>query len=278
MLIDVHMHAFHPKIADKVLAQLKDHYAIAPVGTGMVDDLIARLNRARLDSAVVLTAATTPAQVIPANNWSLSVGRDNPRLIPFGTIHPGFESMEDELDRLERSGIKGLKFHPDFQGYRLDDPALYDVMEMIGDRFVCLFHVGDTLPPEDNPSCPRKLAQLRKVFPAPVMIAAHMGGYRHWKYALEHLATTEVLVDSSSTLAFVDDAMLLRLYRAFGSRRILFGSDYPLFDPGIEIERLQYRLNLSSGELDAILSNAGDILIPHAVTARPKEHEQAKSC
>ncbi|WP_285905936.1 amidohydrolase family protein [Pseudodesulfovibrio pelocollis] len=278
MFIDVHMHAFHPKIADKVLNQLEDHYAIAPVGTGTVDDLIARLNQAHLDSAVVLTAATTPAQVIPANNWSLSIRREHPRLIPFGTIHPGFEGMEDELDRLERNGIKGLKFHPDFQGYRLDDPALYDVMEMIGDRFVCLFHVGDTLPPEDNPSCPKKLAQLRKVFPGPVMIAAHMGGYRHWEYALEHLAATDVLVDSSSTLAFVDDTLLLRLYRAFGSRRILFGSDYPLFDPGREIEQLARRLQLSTGELEAILGNAGDILIQHAVTARPKEQQHTKSC
>ncbi|ADU62450.1 MAG: amidohydrolase family protein [Pseudodesulfovibrio sp.] len=278
MYIDIHMHAFHPKISGKVLAQLEDHYAITPVGTGLVDDLLARIERAHLDTAVVLTAATTPAQVIPANNWSLSIKRDHPQLIPFGTVHPGFDAMEQELDRLEANGIKGLKFHPDFQGFRLDDPALYDVMEMVGDRFVCLFHVGDALPPEENPSCPRKLAQLRKVFPAPVMIAAHMGGYLHWEYALEHLAATDVLVDSSSTLDFVDDPMLLRLYRAFGSRRILFGSDYPLFDPGTELERLQRRLNLSSGELEAILSNAGDILARHPVFARPKEREQAKSC
>ncbi|MUM78156.1 amidohydrolase family protein [Pseudodesulfovibrio sp. F-1] len=266
MFIDAHMHAFHPKIAQKALAQLDDHYTITPVGTGTLDDLLNRLDRAHLDSAVVLTAATTPAQVIPANDWALSIKRDHPRLIPFGTVHPGFKAMEDELDRLEENGIKGLKFHPDFQGFRLDDPALYNVMEMVGDRFVCLFHVGDTLPPDDNPSCPRKLAQLRKVFPAPVMIAAHMGGYRHWEYALEHLAATDVLVDSSSTLDFVDDAMLLRLYRAFGSRRILFGSDYPLFDPGCEIEQLRRRLSLSTIELEAILGNAADILMPGNAT------------
>jgi predicted TIM-barrel fold metal-dependent hydrolase len=267
MFIDVHTHAFHPKIAGKVLHQLEGHYAIPPVGDGHVDDLLARLDRAHLDSAVVLTAATTPAQVIPANNWSLSIKRDHPRLIPFGTIHPGFEGMEKELDRLESSGIRGLKFHPDFQGYRLDDPALYDIMEMVGDRFVCLFHVGDTLPPDDNPSCPRKLAELRKVFPAPVMIAAHMGGYLHWEYALEHLAATDVLVDSSSTLDFVDDGLLLRLYRAFGSRRILFGSDYPLFDPAAEMERLQRRLHLSPCEFEAILTNAAAILAPETAPA-----------
>jgi predicted TIM-barrel fold metal-dependent hydrolase len=256
MRIDVHMHAFHPKISDKVLRQLNAHYSIAPVGTGRLDDLVARIERAGLDSAVVLTAATTPDQVVPANNWSLSIKRDHPQLIPFGTVHPGYDKIEQELDRLEKHGIKGLKFHPDFQSFRMDDPALFEVMEMIGDRFVCLFHVGDILPPDDNPSCPRKLARLHKTFPDTVMIAAHMGGYRHWEYALEHLADTEVLVDSSSTLDFVDDTLLARLYQTFGCHRILFGSDYPLFDPGAEIERLRSRLRLSSSELDRILSNA----------------------
>jgi predicted TIM-barrel fold metal-dependent hydrolase len=261
MFIDVHMHAFHPKIADKVLAQLEGHYSITPVGNGLVEDLIARIDRAQLDSAVILTAATTPDQVIPANNWSLYIKQAHPRLIPFGTIHPGYDKVEQELDRLETNGIKGLKFHPDFQGFRLDDPALYNVMECVGDRFVCLFHIGDALPPDENPSCPRKLAQLRKVFPDPIIIAAHMGGLYHWDYALEYLAGTDILVDSSSTLDFVDDAMLTRLYRAFGSRRILFGSDYPLYDPGTEMNRLQSRLKLSSNELDAILTTASDILL-----------------
>ena len=39
MYIDIHTHAFHPKIAHKVLAQLDDHYGIKPVGTGLAEDL-----------------------------------------------------------------------------------------------------------------------------------------------------------------------------------------------------------------------------------------------
>ena len=34
MFIDVHTHAFHPKIADKVVHQLENHYRIPPVGNG----------------------------------------------------------------------------------------------------------------------------------------------------------------------------------------------------------------------------------------------------
>lgn len=257
MRIDVHSHAFHPKIAHKVVAQLEDHYGIHPVGTGKADDLIDRLDKAGLDKCVVLTAATSPDQVIPANNWAIELKEAEPRFIPFGTVHPGFDRIEEELDRLEENGIQGLKFHADFQGYRMDDKPLYDLMEMVGDRFVCMFHVGDTLPPEENPSCPKKMAELRKAFPGPVMIAAHMGGYQHWEYALEHLAGTDVYVDCSSVLDFVDDNQLKQLFSGFDHERILFGSDYPLFDADEEIKAVSSRLGLSDSQMDDLLSQAG---------------------
>ncbi|MCJ2163951.1 MULTISPECIES: amidohydrolase family protein [unclassified Pseudodesulfovibrio] len=257
MRIDIHAHAFNPKIAHKVLVQLEDHYGITPVGTGKADDLVARLDKAGLEKAVVLTAATSPDQVIPANNWAIELKESNQRFIPFGTLHPDFDRNAEELDRLEANGIKGLKFHPDFQGYRMDDQKLYAVMELVKDRFVCMFHVGDTLPPDENPSCPKKMAALRKAFPGPPMIAAHMGGYKHWEYAIEHLAGTDVYVDCSSVMDFVDDAMLSRLFKAFSPERILFGSDYPLFDAASEIEQISRRLNLNAEELEALLNRAG---------------------
>lgn len=260
MLIDVHTHVFHPKIAHKVLAQLEGHYDIKPVGNGLADDLIARMNKAGIDKSVVLTAATAPAQVIPANNCAIELLK-TPEFIPFGTIHPEFDRMEEELDRLEQNGIKGLKFHPDFQGFRMDDSALYDVMEMVQDRFICLFHVGDVLPPDENPSCPRKLAALRKAFPKPIIIAAHMGGYRHWDLALEELAGNDIFVDTSSSTDFLDDRQLHNLFNSYGKDRILFGSDYPLFDAGTELETITRRLKLSDGDVEDIMTNARNILI-----------------
>lgn len=260
MIIDSHTHVFHPKIADKVLHQLEDHYSITPIGNGLAEDLIERLELAGIDKSIVLTAATAPAQVIPANNWTLHIKETHDRLIPFGTVHPEYTHMEAELDRLEDHGILGLKFHPDFQGFRMDDPKLYDIIEMINGRFICLFHVGDVLPPEQNPSCPKKLAKLQKSFPDTIFIAAHMGGYRHWNEALEHLADTRVFVDSSSCTDFVDDTLLNTLYQGFGKDRILFGSDYPLFDPGQEMDTLKKRLSASSDEIDTILTNTAKLL------------------
>jgi len=260
MLIDFHTHVFHPKIADKVLAQLEGHYGIPPVGAGRTEDLIERMQRAGIERSVVLTAATAPAQVIPANNWALKLQSTHKEFIPFGTIHPYFDRMESELDRLEKHGIIGLKLHPDFQGFRMDDPALYDVMEMINDRFICLFHVGDTLSPEENPSCPRKLRALRKAFPKPTIIAAHMGGYRHWELAIEELSDCDVFVDSSSVMDFVDDAMLKKLFNTYGKERILFGSDYPLFDAGEELDQFKSRLKLAESDIENMMNISRKLL------------------
>lgn len=260
MLIDVHAHAFHPKIAHKVLARLQDHYDIPPAGTGLAEDLLQRVRSAGLDKVVVLGAATEPAQVIPANNWALSLQKEHPEIIAFGTLHPAYDKWEKELERLKRTGIKGLKFHPEFQGFRQDDPALLPIIEAAQKDFIFLFHVGDRPQPADNPSCPYKTAAILDAFPDARIIAAHLGGYLHWPWALDALIGRDVFIDTSSSLPFMDDDTLRTIFRKHDPRRILFGSDYPLFDPAVERRRLQSRLNLTDSDLEIILSNAGRYL------------------
>lgn len=260
MLFDTHTHVFHPKIAHKSINHLENHYDILPKGLGVADDLLARLDKGGLDMAVTFTVATTPGQVVPANNWAIQLAREESRLVTFGTLHPYCEKCESELDRLEAAGIKGIKFHPDFQGVSMDDPAFDRVMEMIGDRFVCLFHVGDSAPPEQSPSCPLKMARLRRKFPEPILIAAHMGGYLHWDYVLEHLGNTDVFFDTSSALPFLGPERFLRLAETLGWDRLLFGSDYPLSDPAEEFEGLRTQLKLSETRMEAMASGIGSLL------------------
>lgn len=260
MSMDIHAHAFHPKIAAKSIAQLQNHYGIQAAGNGLVEDLLARERAAGIDKVAVHTAATAPAQVIPANNWAMELARSHPEIVAFGTMHPDYGDIEAELDRLRKSGIRGLKFHADFQGFFLDEPRFQRVMEAIGGDFVLMFHVGDRLPPERNPSCPRKLARIRRDFPQPTIIAAHFGGYLHWDLAAEHLAGTDVFLDTSSALPYMGDAQLEAILRRHPFERLLFGSDYPLHDPGEELERVRNRLRLTDGRLADLLANAEGLL------------------
>ncbi len=262
MFTDTHTHVFHPKIAKKAIKQLHDHYRIEPQGTGVLDDLLARCTRAGVDRVVVHTAATDPSQVIPANNWAMAMERQSPRVTAFGTMHPDYAEPEKELDRLRKAGIHGLKFHPDFQGFFLDDPKFYRLMEMIGEEWTLMIHVGDRLPPEKNPSCPKKVAKLRRAFPKPRIIAAHLGGFSHWKYVVENLAGMDVYLDTSSSLSFIDDATLRDIITHHPTDRLLFGSDYPLFDPGDEIRLVEKRIAPLGVNVDDLLSAGTKLFAP----------------
>lgn len=262
MFTDTHTHVFHPKIAEKAIKQLHSHYGIEPQGTGVLEDLLSRADRAGIGRVVVHTAATDPSQVIPANNWALDMERQSPRVTAFGTLHPDYAEPEKELARLKAAGIKGLKFHPDFQGFFLDDPKFYRLMEIIGDEWTLMIHVGDVLPPEKNPSCPLKMAKLRRAFPGPKLIAAHLGGFSHWPYAVEHLAGLDVYFDTSSSLSFVDDATLRLLIDKHPAERLLFGSDYPLFDPGDEIALAERRLQPLGVDMERLLLAGTELFEP----------------
>ncbi len=256
---DVHTHAFHPKIADKVVAQLHEHYDIKPEGTGLIEDLLVRERQAGVDKFVVLCAATAPAQVIPANNWIIELQEKYDEVIGFGTLHPEYKDWEKEVERLKRAGIIGLKFHPEFQGFWMDDPRLLPLMEATHKDFIYIFHVGDRAAPKDNPSCPIKLAALARQFPDARIIAAHFGGYLHWKWALEELVGTNVYLDTSSSLSFIPDDMLQAIMDRHPFERLLFGSDFPVFDPVLEVERAQRRMHLSDSRLEALMGNAGEL-------------------
>ncbi len=256
MRYDVHTHAWPEAIAGKVLTQLNTHYGIEPKGTGTVDDLLARAARAGLDRIVAHCAATAAAQVIPANNWAMDLQRQHPEILAFGTLHPDFADWEAELYRLKAAGIRGLKFHPEFQGFWLDAPGLLPIMEAAVPDFVFMFHVGDRPLPAENPSCPFKVAALAKRFPKARIIAAHLGGYLHWEWVMETLVGRDVYLDTSSTLAFIGQDLLERIFHGHPRERLLFGSDYPLFDPGEEMGHLQRRLGLTDREVEALQENA----------------------
>ena len=260
MQIDIHTHAFPPAVASKVLTQLLDHYGIQGVGLGLVDDLLTRARTAGLDKVVVHSAATAAAQVIPANNFAISLQRDNPDVVAFGTLHPDYKDWETQLQRLKRHGIKGLKLHPEFQGFWLDDQRLHPIIEAAQHDFIFMVHIGDRPAPKDNPSCPYKLATLLDNFPQAQFIGAHMGGYHQWQHALTALAGRNVYMDTSSTLDFIDDSTLHALFNKHDHERILFGSDYPLYDPATEMSKLQKRMQFSEGKMEQLLTNACKLL------------------
>ena len=105
------------------------------------------------------------------------------------------------------------------------------------------------------------VADLLRSFPRLQIICAHFGGYRMWEHSLEALAGQDNLwVDTSSTTAYVTPELLRRLLRQHPRDHVLFGTDWPLYDPPVELERLRRMSGLSEDAMDHLLSNAGYLL------------------
>ena len=272
MYIDIHTHAFHPKIAHKAVDHLNEFYSVNCAGDGTIAHLLERERKAEMEKCVVLCAATAPAQVIPANNYAITLQKEHAdRVIAFGTVHPGYEDWESELKRIKAAGIRGIKLHPDFQSFWLDDPRLLPIFEAAQKDFVFEIHIGDRTTPAQNPSCPYKLAAILRQFPRMRVIAAHFGGYRMWAHALDALAGNRfenLWFDTSSTTPFATPLLAQKLLGAFPRERILFGTDWPLYDPVEERQRLQRLASLKDAEMETIMSNATSLLGDSATQAK----------
>ena len=264
MFTDIHTHVFHPAVAGKAVARLAA-MGFATPGTGVVEDLLARAATAGLERVVCHLAALTGEQVRPANNFAVSLAKrarahaKEPAVVPFGGVHPDCPVWPEELDRLERAGIKGLKLHPNFQNLAFDDPRLFPIMEAVGTRFILMCHVGCEKPLDANPASPYKLAKLVGMFPKARIIAAHLGGYADGVVALDALAGKDIWLDTSNT-ARVGEIASRAVIAKHPFERLLFGSDYPLFDPAEDIPRQQKRFGFSDSRMEALMKNADALL------------------
>lgn len=234
MRIDCHTHAFSEKIASKAVEQLINYYNLPTKQNGTLSEIIMRGQEADLDALVLLVAATRADQVRPAHDWIFSKvlsrkpNPKQPQLIPFGTYHPDDLNWLDEIQRLRKAKIRGIKLHPEFQGIDLADPRLLPFFEEISRDFILMVHIGDPRITSNNLSTPRKVAEIARQFPKLQIIAAHMGGYCMWEAAYQELAGAPVYMDTSSTLGYIDPELFKRIVKRHGIERILFGSDYPL--------------------------------------------------
>lgn len=262
-VIDIHCHVYPAAIAEKAAAAVAAFYRVQR-GDGVADlaglpEVLARECVGTYN--VIHSVATVPHQVADVNRFVASVAAKDGRFLPFGTLHPdcGPEEMAQHIARIRDLGMKGIKLHPDMQGFALNSPACYAMVEACGGEFLLLLHTGDVRYARSNPE---QLAPLLERFPETIFIGAHMAGYTCWEHAGEALAGKypNLYVDISSTLFALPPEQAVALVRAYGADRVLFGSDFPMWHPRTELERF-LGLPLTRQEQEAILyDNAARLL------------------
>ena len=164
---------------------------------------------------------------------------------------------EEEFERIISLGLNGIKLHPDFQGYKADDPRMDKIYSLIENRLPVLIHCGDEK--MDN-SSPKRIANVLNRFPGLTIIVAHLGGYKKWQESMEYLVGRNLYMDTSNAIRYMDTAFAVKLIKKHGTDRIVFGTDYPSVYHDDELKVFN-KLDLSENEKDDILyNNAAGIL------------------
>jgi predicted TIM-barrel fold metal-dependent hydrolase len=257
MIIDFHTHVFPDGIAQKASDNIGKFYDIPTQFDGTLSTLLALGKAAGVDRYVVHSVATTPNQTASINGFIAGLCRENPGVYGFATIHPDQEDMEGEIERALNMGLKGVKIHSDMQKVALDDPRLFRLYDLIAGKVPLLAHTGDNRFDYSNPD---RLNRVLDAFPKLTVVGAHFGGWSVWEEALEALKGRNLYVDCSSSFYAIAPEAALKLIRGYGAQRVLFGSDYPMWDPGVELQYL-YKLGLLASEMELILHENAERLL-----------------
>ncbi|MEG1551440.1 MAG: amidohydrolase family protein, partial [Oscillospiraceae bacterium] len=189
-----------------------------------------------VDKFVVQSVATTEKQVDSINEFiANSVDHHKDRLIGFATLHPNSGNIAKQVDDAIKMNLRGIKLHPDFQKFDIDCKEAFVIYEAIEGRLPLLVHTGDS---RTQFSKPAKLAKVLDRFPKLDVIAAHFGGWSEWEHGALELALKRVYVDTSSSMYSLKPHQVRELIDIFGVDYVLFGTDYPMWDPQDELDML----------------------------------------
>lgn len=226
---------------------------IYPGTTGA--ELVAIMDSVGIDKACVFAPLWIGGEFfdpefVEANRAVFQATQEFPdRLVGYGRVNPKVgQAALDELERcIQDYGFKGLKLHPDTEGYKTNN---LDIMAPVFERlarenWVTFFHSGYF------PTCqPALFAPLAQAFPTVPIILAHIG-YRHWEDAavLARLFPNIYLETAgNSTPATINGSI-----RMAGADRVLFGTDSPYHEPQYCIDKVRLLPGLTDEERDLVM-------------------------
>ncbi len=262
MVIDFHTHAFPDRLAPRAIEKISRATGGAvPVRDGTLGSL-SQQSAEDGARAVLLAIATNAHQMHSVNDWAAWAMADERVAAAFGSVHPDAPDALEEIDRIAALGMKGVKFHPEYQEIQPDDPRMRRIYRRIArDGLITVFHSG--YDPAYPGRCRMSAEMLAKVLPefdgAPV-VAAHMGGMRIWADVLRMDVPDNLYIDTAYCADCVPAPMAERLVEKFGVERVLFGSDSP-WDRAASVRRLVEALPLGGEDKQRIFyDNAARLL------------------
>jgi len=260
-IIDIHTHAFPDFLAKRAIEHLEaTSYGERTHLDGTVCDLLRSMDGTGIEISVLCSIATAPKQVRNITDWSREIASD--RIIPFPSIHPDYRDFREEIARIKDLGMKGIKMHPQYQGFNVDEDRVMPIYEaIVANDLILTIHAGfDISFPTDPSASPDKTARVIERFPELKLIACHFGGWRQWDEVRGYLLGKNLYFETSYTIGDLPEEKIVELINLHGEHKIVFGTDSPWKDQATSIEEIK-SLPISDEAKEKILHRNAERLL-----------------
>jgi predicted TIM-barrel fold metal-dependent hydrolase len=204
-------------------------------GTHTDDDLIAALDRAEVETALVSSLITN--DMVRANDATLAACRRYTGRL-FGYIYLNPTQPEAAIAELERCSkfdlFRGVKFHSNFDAYFPFEELYFPVYERVEQTGLpMLWHSGAY--PFSNPL---QIAFVARHFPKVPFILTHFGmADLLWESFPSTALSDNVYVDISGNPIIT---VMNEWLTYFGAERMLWGSDFPFYNTAYELRKVDF--------------------------------------
>lgn len=234
MYIDFHTHIFPDKVAAAAIPKLASLIHLTPSTNGTAKDLCRSMEEAGISISINLPPVTTVHQFESILRFTAELNEtyscvSGPKVLSFAGIHPDCSDINDKLRQIKSLGFPGIKIHPDYQGTCFNDirykRILYTASEL---DLICTTHTGDDPYSPDKVHCtPEMILEVLHDVAPRKLVLAHMGSNDYYDQAEALLMGQDVYLDTAYSIKNMDPVQLVRMIRAHGAHRVLFGSDSP---------------------------------------------------
>lgn len=248
-IIDFHTHAFPDALAERAVQVLVEDgrkmYDVNAYLDGKVSSLLFSMDRCGIDKSVICSIATKPSHFEPIFTWSKQVRSD--RIIPFPSLHPKAEDALDQVRQIRAEGFKGMKFHPYYQDFSIDEERLFPLYRLLErEGLIVVVHTGFDLAFERvRRADPLKIISVLDRFPGLKLVTTHLGSWEDWEEVEKHIMGRNIYMEISFSLDCMDRETARRIILNHPKDHVLFGSDSPWADQGQAISLLK---SLALGE------------------------------
>lgn len=237
--IDFHTHAFPDELAARAIPYLEEEGNVKAFLNGTVSDLLRSMDLAGIEKSLICSIATRPSQFDSILDWSKTIRTK--RIIPLPSVHPRAVNVREQLRRIHEEGFIGIKLHPYYQDFFIDDHKLDDLYgALIEHDLLVVMHTGfDIAFPRMELCDPSRIRTIVKKFPALKLITTHLGAWDQWEEVRELLIGRPIFMELSYALDFLEPRTARDMIVSHPAEYLLFGSDSPWSDQKNSLDLLR---------------------------------------